>query len=283
MAIAHASRALLHRLSSVVKVKGGTEMHLVYMDESGDEKWRTFAALTVPEQEWHATLAMIRDFRCKLHKTDGINVKAEFHACDFVKGRGDLGGLVSKWRRAQIFNETLTLITQLPGVRVFTASDQKSYSDWLLERLLNRLNVAMTRWDSRALFMPDDGHDEYRSSFRRLSTYNYIPSRYGTWDTTKLQRAKNIPLDRFIEDAMFKQSDSSYFIQLCDFVAYALLQKERPRDIAVARGLNESFAILRPVCQTEANPKDTFGTIRIIQPGGGRAEGLQMNSTAKQA
>lgn len=41
-------------------------------------------------------------------------------------------------------------------------------------------------------------------------------------------KTKNIPLERIIEDPVFKQSHQSYMIQLADCVAFSLLKREVP-------------------------------------------------------
>jgi hypothetical protein len=53
-----------------------------------------------------------------------------------------------------------------------------------------------------------------------------IPSRFSAWHDGSL--TMNITTDPVIEDPVFKPSNRSYFIQLADCVAYALLKREVP-------------------------------------------------------
>ncbi len=79
-------------------------MHIVYMDDSRDEKICVFSALAVPVDQWQNAFAKIRAFRRQLRWSDGISVYKELHAWKFVSGRGKIADrIVSKGRRCQIF------------------------------------------------------------------------------------------------------------------------------------------------------------------------------------
>ena len=61
-------------------------MHLVYIDESGDEEIFIYTGLAIPVNRWHTCLKMIKWFRHEKNRTEGIYVHKEFHATDFVSG-----------------------------------------------------------------------------------------------------------------------------------------------------------------------------------------------------
>ena len=75
---------------------------------------------------------------------------------------------------------------------------------------------------------------------------------------------KNIPLQRVIEDPIFKKSHQSYFIQLADAVAYALLKREVPPTRHVRRyGIDGMFEkCLSGVCYKKASYGDPLGIVR---------------------
>ena len=55
-----------------------------------------------------------------------------------------------------------------------------------------------------------------------------------------MQASQNEAIDRILEDPFFKQSDQSYFIQLSDFCAYALLRQEHPIESKTKYGIKKA-------------------------------------------
>lgn len=238
-------------------------MHLIYMDDSRDEKFCVFSALAIPENCWQDAFAQVRQFRRNIKKTDGIYVYKELHAWKFVSGRGKISDrVVPKGRRYQIFKETLEMIASLPGVRLFNAVFPAKEDERAFEWLLNRIQRAMETLNSRAILICDTGKEAiYTRLARRMHVHNPIPSKFGIWQDTG-SKAKNIPIDRIIEDPFFKKSDHSYFIQLVDFCAYALLRRERPIPSKNKYGLDQAFQLLQPILVLEASKRDPEGIIR---------------------
>ena len=119
----------------------------------------------------------------------------------------------------------------------------------------------MAAINDQAFILCDKGKEsEYTRLARKMSTFNPIPSAYGNWDSGKA--IKNIPTDRIIEDIIFKDSKSSYFIQLADFCAYALLRRERPIPSKAKYGLDRAFDRLGPILNREACKSDPDGIVR---------------------
>lgn len=237
-------------------------MHLVYIDDSQENPYYCFSALAVPVDQWFTTFRKIQDWRRTLRISDGIFITKEFHAWKFVSGRGNIStNIVTKWHRCQIFNEALQLLASIENVRLFNVF-LTSRQDWAFERLLNRINRTMQAWGSHAILLCDEGKEaDYTRLVRKMSVFNPIPSQYGVWQDTG-SATRNIPIDRIIEDPFFKKSEKSYFIQMADFCAYALLRKERPITSKSRYGLNSAFMELEPICVKEANPRDPCGIIR---------------------
>src|ERR1700735_2699174 len=127
-------------------------MHFCYIDDSGDVKTRVFSVLAVPTNEWRNCFSLIREFRRELRNRVGIYVKVEFHATEFVSGRGRIAPAdIFKGTRCKIFNETLDRIANLPGVRLFNASGPKAFESRIYERLLTRIDRTMKEWGSQAI------------------------------------------------------------------------------------------------------------------------------------
>ena len=116
----------------------------------------------------------------------------------------------------------------------------------------------MGAWDSHAILICDEGKETiYTRLLRRMGVYNPIPSMLGSWPEGTVTR--NIPVDLILEDPFFKVSQRSYFIQLVDFCAYALLRKERPVASKTRYGIDAAFDILDPILFRGATQYDRAG------------------------
>lgn len=238
-------------------------MHLIYIDDSADERLAVFSALAIPVENWLVTLNTVRQFRQELKTKDGIRVQEELHAWKFLAGKGDISDrIVPKGRRAAIFREMLAMTATLPGALSLNVVAPHSKPDTAFEWLLNRINVCMRKLDSYALLICDEGKNEqFTRMARRMRVYNPSPSEYGTWSIGVA--TANQPIERIIEDPVFKPSDQSYFIQLADACAFALLRRERPTDRIRKYGLQDVFEELEAIVVRENNRTDTFGIIRV--------------------
>ena len=213
-------------------------MHLTYIDDSGDEELCVFSALTIRADKWNPCLTAIKEFRHDIQTSDGISVYTEFHAWKFVSGRGKIAdGVVPKGRRCQIFKQTLQMVTTLPEVRLFNTVFPTKASEPAYEALLGGINQTLQRCDSHTILICDEGKD---AIYTRL--------------VRRMQTSKNGAIDRILEDPFFKQSDQSYFIQLSDFCAYALLRQERPIASKTKYGLDQAFDLLEPISEGIIRP-----------------------------
>ena len=213
-------------------------MHLTYIEDSGDEERCIFSALTIRDDKWHSCLKQIKKFRHDIQTSDGISVYKEFHAWKFVSGRGKLAdGIVSKGRRCQIFKQTLQMVAMLPEARLFNTVFPAKASEPAYEALLGSINQNLQQQDSHAILICDEGKETIHTKLvRRMQTLN------------------NGAIDRILEDPFFKQSDQSYFIQLSDFCAYALLRQERPIASKTKYGLDQAFNLLEPISEGIIRP-----------------------------
>ena len=201
-----------------------------------------------------------------------------------------------------MFYDLLRLVAKMPNVWVFNicldSAGRKDVELDAWERLLNRIERTTKRYDDseqtkrnrliadlaeklgtpvpkgieerllpyspRSMIVSDEGRErEITAIFRKMNVWNPIPSAFGVWAGTTEKR-KNIPLERIIEDPIFKKSHQSFFIQLVDCVAFALLKREVPATEHVKKyKLNEAFeSCLSKVCFTDASPKDPLGIVR---------------------
>lgn len=237
-------------------------MHLIYIDDSRDGGLCIFSGLMIPSTRWKSTFEAIKSYRRQLRRDHGIFLRKEFHATEFVSGHGRISDrVVFKGTRCRIFRETLQCVATLPDVRLINAAMPDSQELWAFERLLNRINRTMAAWDSRAVLICDEGKEGiYTRLARKMGVFNPVPSARGEWAPGEPTR--NIPLDRIIEDPIFKKSHSSYFVQLADFCAYALLRREVPIQSKNRYCLHECFAVLSPILLRVACRSDPDGIIR---------------------
>lgn len=213
-------------------------MHLIYIDDSGDEELCVFSALMIRADKWNACLEKIKNFRRDIQTSDGISVYTEFHAWKFVSGRGKIADrVVTKGRRCQIFKQTLQMVATLPDVRLFNTVFPNKASEPAYEVLLASINHNLQRSDSHAILICDEGKD---AIYTRL--------------VRRMQASQNEAIDRILEDPFFKQSDQSYFIQLSDFCAYALLRQEHPIESKTKYGLDKAFNLLEPISEGIIRP-----------------------------
>lgn len=238
-------------------------MHLIYIDDSRDEQLCIFTALAIPDDQWHESFQRVRDFRHSLKQAYGLYVHYEIHAWKFISGRGRPSDhIITKGQRAAIFGDLLETTAALPGARLFNAVFPHYHEERAFERLLNRINRTMQAWGSYAVLICDEGKESvYTRLVRRMYVYNPIPSQFGVWLDSG-QAVKNIPLDRVVEDPFFKESTQSYFVQLADCAAYALLRRERPIASKTKYGIDRAFSLLSPMLVREASRRDPEGIIR---------------------
>jgi hypothetical protein len=233
-------------------------VHIYYIDDSGEDNIRVFSMICIPATEWKKCFDQWKEFRRKLRTDHGIFIKKEFHATEFVSGRGRLGSKdLSKEQRVQIFNACLDEITRLPGIRLFNGVTTINREKMLMERMLNRMNRALVGWDSKAICVSDEGKD-YNAILRKMVAFNPIPSMFAGGET------RNVLINRIIEQLFYRKSQESYFIQMADFCAYALLRSEKHLASKNALGLHESFNRLAAICQTQCYAADPrrLGIIR---------------------
>ena len=109
----------------------------------------------------------------------------------------------------------------------------------------------------------DEGREfEIERALRKMHVFNPIPSQFGSWPGG--QRSRSIPIEHIIEDPAFKPSSRSYFIQLADCVAHALLKRETATTPRVLKyGIHKMFDDnLAGVCFKPASSSDPLGVVR---------------------
>jgi len=249
-----------------------------YVDESYDARKFCLSAISIRYEDWHQSFNLVRDHRRALKNRYGLYIRREIHARDLVSGRGKIADrLVTKYDRSRIFHGLLKTIASLPNVWLFNIcldakpSEDAEMKAW--DRLFNRIERTMVEAEKRlgiripylrprAMIFADEGKaTQITRAFRKRFVYNPIPSRHGRWPEGV---TRNIPLQRIVEDPIFKQSHQSFFIQLADCAAFALLKRESPLVFKASKyGLPAFFEqCLSEICFKPASPGDKLGIVR---------------------
>lgn len=247
-------------------------MHFFYVDESYDTQRFVMSALRVRAEEWREVFGRTKDFRAYLRSEFGVKLKTELHAQTFVRHCSDRSSdrKLSLADRRKIFGETIEFVAALPieiinvSLSVPQHGDSNAAHLAALDRLFNRINTNVSRCSpsSHAVVIFDSGKEQQTTRLaRRLSVFNHIPSQFDQWPDGR--RTRNIVTDRIVEDPVFRDSKASYFLQLADFVAFALLKREvAPTDFVAKWGYHEVFRSLQPVLCIQAHRRDPLGIVR---------------------
>jgi hypothetical protein len=232
-------------------------MHLVYVDDSKDEKSVCFSAIVIPATLWLEALDHLIGVRQVMKASDGIYTRVELHATDWLGGRGSVAPhTVVRMDRMRLFNFVLSAVVRLPGVDIFNAHGAKASEETLFKYLIQRIQNTMDRRGDQAIIISDEGKT-YDHLLRKMRRNNYIPSAFGAWETGSF--TKNIPAQNLVEDIVYRNSAKSLFIQAADFCAFSLLRYENPTAKAKTMGFDKSFEILKPALFTKAFARDPRG------------------------
>lgn len=203
-------------------------MYLIYIDESYDETHYAYSALFINAFKWNEYFNSIINWRKDWFQNHQISLETEIHATDFIAGRGQPHHNRDKIYRSELFHEAIGRIENMHDVKVINAitNDKKKHMllfDWMLTRINNTLKAN----NAYGVLICDEGNENKLTSVvRTMKKSNHIPDRVDFYGHNNAVR--NLPLERIIEDPLFKTSKSSYFIQLVDMLAFSLLRNEKP-------------------------------------------------------
>ncbi|WP_176954682.1 DUF3800 domain-containing protein [Albimonas donghaensis] len=268
-------------------------MSTIYADESDDKQRFVLAFVSIPtasislpssewdaeglNDDWSAYFEKARTWRKALKEAHGIPLSKELKGSKLATGRNryDRGrGALYGNRAWKAYRDALQGLSFLPDHSIFSVyatRDANLYGRRKLEASLyaafqriERQNKADRR---RSMLFFDEGHGEYRTLYRKACVHLPTGSRLGAWSSGSL--SKNIPMVSTIEDANFKDSKKSHFIQIADLIAYATLLKARHEGDALSEreSRNELYklhdAIPRNVLNARVVTSGTDGIVRL--------------------
>jgi hypothetical protein len=203
-----------------------TKMFLIYIDESYDETHYGYSSIFIDAFKWNFYFNHLLDWRGEWFRNHQIPLDYELHATKFVGGRGEFPVNRDKNFRSGLFYEAIGRIERMQDILIINAITPNKYKHMILfEYLLNRINNTLTHKNAYGVLICDEGNENKLTALvRKMKKDNHIPDNLSYYG----HGSRNLPLERIIEDPLFKTSKSSYFIQLADFLAFSLLRNEKP-------------------------------------------------------
>lgn len=231
------------------------KVFLIYIDESYDDTHYAYSAIFVPIEEWNNIFQKVLLWRKGLHQNHGIDVNGEIHSTEFVGGRGQPITNRDKNYRAKLFNSFLEMIEGLPSIKIINGiTGNKLHHETLFKYIVTRINTNLKYENALGILICDEGNEnKLVSMVRSLKKENQI------WSAYSYGTHLSCPLDRIIEDPLFKTSKSSYFIQLADMVAFSLLRNEKPIIGKTLPEVQQAFEHLDNVLVKQAFKNDIRG------------------------
>ena len=253
-------------------------MHFVYVDESGDVgqigspgRYFALSGLVLHELVWHSTLNSIIQFRADLRARYGLKLREEVHAGHILNKPGSLSR-IPKSLRLRILRDAIDFQAALPGVSIINLMVDKSSKPagfdvfeaawkYFVQRFENTIGYGnfpgpRNARDHGLLVVDRTDEKRLRLLTRSMRRYNPVPNRQG-------RGYRNLPLTSLVEDAVHRDSNHSYFLQLADVNAYFLYQKFAPGKFVTRKGGRNYFDRLDPVLCKVANRKDPQGIVWI--------------------
>ncbi|MBU1188285.1 MAG: DUF3800 domain-containing protein [Gammaproteobacteria bacterium] len=251
-------------------------MYFLYADESGDvglagspTAFFCLSGFVVHELRWHNTLEAIIELRRDLKQKYGFKLRDEIHAADFIHRPRQLAR-IPKSIRLRLLRDAIDFQAALPDISIINVvvdkRDKQPGTDifemaWttLIQRFHNTMSHKnfpgpQNPVDKGLLVVDQTDEVKLRNLSRKMRRYNPVPSAYG-------QRSIAIPITTIVEDAVHRNSQHSYFIQLADVNAYFLFQKYQPCGYVQRKGARNYFSRLDPVLCTMASRSHAQGIV----------------------
>jgi hypothetical protein len=204
------------------------ETYIAYFDETGDDGESTsssdhfiLTSIYMPATVWQENFNRIRELRYRLNKEYGFHVSQELHTKNLLTDKNPYReyGWMPEEKREIIKAFALAVSTMDISV-VNVIIDKTRFINENYKVLDNALkyNIQRIENDSHGMWnyiiVTDKGRlPPMRKTARAIRASNPIQSRY-------TDGYSNQPVSGLIEDILEKDSQESYFIQICDLISY---------------------------------------------------------------
>ena len=256
-------------------------MYLVYFDESGDDGYPKYSSglfvLTscyLHHQKWQEIYNSLKEFRKQLKQSFGIPIKLEFKAREFILNKNPYRKFnIDDNNRKKILEIIADFLGNIEVKFINVVINKKKIKKDNYPILENALKFNIQRIENdlkidplnKFLIITDEGRvGKMRYTTRKIQKINIIPSKF-------IGRYRR-EIKLLIEDPLPKKSQESYFIQMCDFVAFLIylygikkfLNKEWSNRLSTILNLNELIRIInkiKPVLNLKATNENEYGIV----------------------
>lgn len=255
-------------------------MYLMYIDESGDPgmlksptRYFVLSGLVVHELRWKPFLEELISFRRDLKARFGLKLRDEVHAGHMLTTPGELAR-IPKYQRLEILRLYADFLAGLPDLSVINiVVDKQGKSEdypvfdraWqaLIQRFENTISSrnfpGPRNADESGMLFPDaTDQKKLNLLLRQMRNYNPVRNRVDHGPGYR-----NLQLRTLIEEANFRDSATSYFIQSADLCAFLLYQQLSPSSFMKRKSGQNYFNRLLPICCKHASINDPNGIVRL--------------------
>ena len=255
-------------------------MYLMYVDESGDTglvnsptRYFVLSGVVIHEMRWNEYLDQLIAFRKRINARFGFKLREEIHSGTILTKPKELAR-IPKHERLAILRMFADEIASMPDISIINilVDKQGKPSDYgvfnvawgaLLQRFDNTLRYhnfpGPRNPDDRGMIFPDNTDNKSLIRLmRKMHRYNPVPNqtRFGSG-------YRNLRIQSVIEDANFRDSRDSYFVQMADLSAFLLYQMSQPSKYIRKKSAQNYFLRLKNVLCQVASSRDPLGVVRL--------------------
>lgn len=203
------------------------ETYIAYFDETGDDGVTTassdifvLTSIYMSASSWQENFDKFKRMRQYLKNQYGLHVTEEMHTKHFVRNKGlyrGYGWTDDQKRDILIAFARCIATLDMKAVNVIIDKNNIHSPDYnVLEKALT-YNIQRIENDSahqwNYIIISDEGRiAPMRRTARKIRAYNPVQSHFGG--------VTNLPIQGLVEDILSKNSEESYFIQICDFISF---------------------------------------------------------------
>ena len=200
---------------------------ITYFDETGDDGNNTMSSdtfvltsMNMFAEKWQDNYDIMKTAKRKLRQKYDFPFSVEIHTRYLVTDKNPYHAYNwSPYTKRNILRDITKVIASMDVSVVNVVIDktkiQRSDYPVLKNALMYNIqrieNTSHGEWNY--MIITDPGRTgAMRKTAREIRAYNPIPSHTGGY--------RNLPVEYMIEDILEKDSDESFFIQVCDFISY---------------------------------------------------------------